>query len=231
MALDFEKVIELDSDFMEQFRSSSVNLFNQIPRPRKGDERERYVRYMHYWKLFSKSVSGRTNELMNALTDMVKDSPTIEEIEKANNLLKDFLFKDNKNLLRSISVIEKTLSVSEKNGVIIEQLRDLKKSTNEFIARLISVNWAKAGSDHVEDLYALSQVFATISMMIDSLNDEFSRNNNINIKPGMAAILYLVLRVNAYLLNKISKESLLYTLSAVRVYVYRNSTYLQRISN
>ena len=226
MLIKVEEALGLDEDIMKKFRSSSVNLYNKVPHPQKGDDRERAARYRLYWKLFGENISKRSDELINALTDMVKDFPSVEEIKAADKLLNDILCSDNKKLLQNISAMEKMLSVSEKNSVIMAQLKEMKKSANDVLSQLIEVDWAKKAADEAENMYTLSQILSMTISIIDSLNEEFSRNQNVDLGSRVGVVLYLALRTNAYFLRKITKESLLYTISAVQVYAYRNSIFL-----
>lgn len=116
--------------------------------------------------------------------------------------------------------------MNERNIVYREELKDLKKTMEKVIKELVAINWAEVSEEDSERLYSFSEVISTSNAIIDSLLSELSINSNKDVKQGMSVLLYLVLRANAYLLGKITHDSLSWTISVVQAYAYANVTYL-----
>ena len=223
----FEQVWALgrDSKLAKDLRFSSVNLFNSVPE--NSSNRERAKRFERYRRKIRDQVLSRADDIMETLTDMVKDFPSEKEIKKAGNLLKEVLkTEDGEDLVEKITNIENSLSQQEKNTVFRDELRQLKDTVEKIINELVQINWSEVSEEDSERLYAFSQVISTSNAIIDSLTTQLSINSSTDIKQGMGALLYLVLRANAYLLGKISHESLSTTISAIQAYAYSNATYL-----
>lgn len=214
-----------ESKIAKELRLSSVNLFNRIPG--NSSDRNRAKIYERYRKKIKDKVLSRADDLMDALTDLVKDFPTEKEIKKAGDLLKEVLKnKEGEDLADQLTSIESSLTQQEKNAVFRDELKQLKNTLDDVINELVKLNWAEVSEEESEKLYAFSQAITTCSNLVDSLLRHLSIDGSADIKQGMLVLLYPALRANAYLLGKISHESLSMTISAIEVYAYSNATCL-----
>lgn len=234
----FEQIKSLgpNSNLAKELRQTSVNMFNKIPG--SSGNRNRAKIYEHYQKAIKEQILSRADEFMDALTDLVKDYPSEKEIKRAGDLLQEVLktkFEEDEekederekvSLGEKIARLEATIPQSEKNMVYREELRRLKETVEKVINELVQLNWAEVSEEDSERLYAFSEVISTSNSIIDSILSELSINTNADVKQGMTVLLYLVLRANAYLLGKITHDSLSWTISAVQAYAYANVTYL-----
>ncbi|MHB8562028.1 MAG: hypothetical protein ACYDAP_12885 [Thermoplasmataceae archaeon] len=222
------KGIGPNSKLAEELRYSSINLFNTIPE--RSSDRNRAKLYDRYRIKVSKQILSRADEIMDALTELVKDFPDEREIKKSGDLLKEVLkTTEGEDLMERIASLEGTLTQQEKNAVFRDELNKLKKTLESVMKELVKINWAEVTEADSEKLYALSETISTSNSIIDSLITQLSINSGADIKQGMSVLLYLVLRANAYLLGKISSESLTSTISAIQSYAYTNATYLSTI--
>ena len=222
------KWIRPNSKLAEELRYSSINLFNTIPE--RSSDRNRAKLYDRYRIKVSEQILSRADEIMDALTELVKDFPDEKEIKKSGDLLKEVLkTTEDEDLMERIASLEGTPTQQEKNAVFRDELNKLKKSLESVMKELVKINWAEVTEADSEKLYALSETISTSNSIIDSLITQLSINSGADIKQGMSILLYLVLRANAYLLGKISSESLTSTISAIQSYAYTNATYLSTI--
>lgn len=234
----FEHIESLgpESKLAKELRKISVNMFNRIPE--SSGDRTTARRYERVQKDIREQISSRSDEIMDALTDMVKDYPTEKEIKRADNLLQEVLkskvYEDDEkegdkkmvSLADKIAKLEATVPQHEKNMVYRNELKNLKETLEKVIKELVAINWSDVSEEDSERLYAFSEMVSTSNSIIDSILSEISLNSSADIKQGMTVLLYLVLRTNAYLLGKITHNSLAWTISAVQAYAYANVTYL-----
>lgn len=223
----FEQIKGLgyDSKLFKELRLYSVNFFNRVPE--NSTDRNRAKLFERYQKIIKEQVLERADDLIDALTDMVKDFPGETDIIKADDLLKDVLrTKSGEDLADKITSLEEKLTKQEKKAVYRNELRQLNDTLENVIKELVQVNWAEVSEEDSERLYALSQAISSSKAIIDSLMEQLSIDSNVDLKQGMSILLYLVLRTNAYLLDKISLDSLYSTVSAIQVYAYSKATYL-----
>lgn len=219
------KGLDLGSKLSKDLRLHSVNLFNRVPE--NSTDRNRAKLFERYQKNIKEKILERADDLMDALTDMVKDFPSETDIIKADDLLKEALrTKSGEDLAEKITSLEEKLTKQEKKTVYRNELRQLNDTLENVIKELVQVNWAEVSEEDSERLYALSQAISSSKAIIDSLLEQLSNDSNVDLKQGMSILLYLVLRTNAYLLGKISHDSLYSTVSAIQVYAYSNATYL-----
>lgn len=134
--------------------------------------------------------------------------------------------KERVSLADRMANLEATIPLKERNIVYREELKELKRTMEKVIKELVEVNWSEVSDEDTERLYAFSEVISTSNSIIDSLLSELSINTDTDVKQGMSVLLYLVLRANAYLLGKISHDSLTWTISVIQAYAYANVTYL-----
>jgi hypothetical protein len=214
-----------NSTLAKELKMSTVNMFNKVPE--ESHDRNRAKLFQRYSSRIKERVFARSEELIDALTDLVKDFPTETEIKKAGDLLKEVLeAKDEKDLSEIIASIEESLSQSEKNTVLKEELTSLNNIIKKLMKEAMEFNWSDVEESEAEKLYSLSQILSMINSIIDSLLMELRINPDSDINNGVSALFYLTLRTNAYLMNKIQKESLDNTISAVQAFIYSHATYL-----
>jgi hypothetical protein len=214
-----------ESKVAKELRLSSVNLFNRIPG--NSSDRNRAKIYERYRKKIRDGVLSRADDLMDALTDLVKDFPSEKEIKKAGDLLKEVLKgKEGEDLAGQLTMIESSLTQQEKNAVFRDELKQLKNTLDDVISELVKLNWSEVSEEESEKLYAFSEAITTCSALVDSLLRQLSIDGSADIKQGIVVLLYLSIRANAYLLGKISHESLSMTISAIEAYAYSNADYL-----
>lgn len=233
----FEQIKSLgpDSMLVKELKKNSVNMFNRIPE--SSVDRSRAKLYGRYQKIMKEQILSRSDDFIDALTDLVKDYPSEKEIKRVEDLFQEVLKikinesgaeeeKEGVSLAERIAHLEATIPLNERNIVYREELKDLKKTMEKVIKELVAINWAEVSEEDSERLYSFSEVISTSNAIIDSLLSELSINSNKDVKQGMSVLLYLVLRANAYLLSKITHDSLSWTISVVQAYAYANVTYL-----
>ena len=226
------KTLAPDSMLVKELKKSSMNMYNRIPD--SSGERNRALLYKRYQKIMKEQILSREDEFMDVLTDFVKDYPSEKEIKRAEDLFLEVLKikinergeKEGVSLAKRIANLEASIPLEERNMVYREELRGLKKTMEKVISEMVKINWAELSEEDSERLYAFSEVISTSNSIIDSLLSELSLNNKKDVKQGISVLLYLVLRANAYLLGKISHDSLSWTISAIQAYSYANVTYL-----
>ena len=226
------KTLAPDSILVKELKKSSMNMYNRIPE--NSGERTRALLYERYQKIMKEQILSRADEFLDVLTDFVKDYPSEKEIKRAEDLFLEVLKikinesgeKEGVSLAERIANLEASIPLEERNMVYREELRGLKKTMEKVINEMVKINWAELSEEDSERLYAFSEVISTSNSIIDSLLSELSLNNKKDVKQGISVLLYLVLRANAYLLGKISHDSLSWTISAIQAYAYANVTYL-----
>ena len=226
------KTLAPDSMLVKELKKSSMNMYNRIPD--SSGKRNRALIYKRYQKIMKEQILYREDEFMDVLTDFVKDYPSEKEIKKAEDLFMEVLKiminesgeKEGISLAENIAKLEASITLDERNIVYREELKGLKKTIEKVISEMVKINWAELSEEESERLYAFSEVISTSNSIIDSLLSELSLNNRVDVSKGISVLLYLVLRANAYLLGKISHDSLSWTISAVQAYAYANATYL-----
>lgn len=226
------KTLAPDSMLVKELKKSSMNMYNRIPD--SSGERNRALLYKRYQKIMKEQILSRADEFLDVLTDFVKDYPSEKEIKRAEDLFLEVLKikinergeKEGVSLAKRIANLEASIPLEERNMVYREELRGLKKTMEKVISEMVKINWAELSEEDSERLYAFSEVISTSNSIIDSLLSELSLNNKKDVKQGISVLLYLVLRANAYLLGKISHDSLSWTISAIQAYSYANVTYL-----
>ncbi len=234
----FEQIKTLgpESIVVKELKKNSMNMFNRIPE--SSGNRNRAKLYGRYQKIMKEQILSRADEFIDALTDFVKDYPSEKEIKRVEDLFQEVLKvkintseeadegKERVSLADRMANLEATIPLKERNIVYREELKELKRTMEKVIKELVEVNWSEVSDEDTERLYAFSEVISTSNSIIDSLLSELSINTDTDVKQGMSVLLYLVLRANAYLLGKISHDSLTWTISVIQAYAYANVTYL-----
>ena len=81
------------SEIVKELKKRSMNMFNGIPEG--SGERNRAKLYKKYQKIMEEQILPRQDEFIDALTDLVKDYPSENEIKKAKDLFLEVLpYKD-----------------------------------------------------------------------------------------------------------------------------------------
>ena len=222
------------SEIVKELKKRSMNMFNGIPEG--SGERNRTKLYKKYKKIMEEQILPRQDEFIDALTDLVKDYPSENEIKKAKDLFLEVLKtkvnesvedkEEGVSLAERITRLEASIPLEEKNNLYRGELKELKKTMEKVITEMVKLNWAELSEEDSERLYAFSEVISMSSSIIDSLLSELSLNSRADLGKGISVLFYLVLRTDAYLLGKISRDSLTWTISSVQTYAYANATYL-----
>lgn len=210
----------------KDFGGSILHLFADLP---VGDptNRNRDPKILHLLRQLEDVISTRSDELINSLTDAVKDFPTLPEIERANKVTNEIFFEGiGGNLMEKIKTIEDSLTPLQKTAVLKQSLTHLRGVARRVQEEVIALNWSELEADVADSYFVVSQIISTSISLIDSLLDSLVINPNLDVRSGLISIVYLVLRLDAFLLGKISRESLDYTLSTVQVYLYSAASYL-----
>lgn len=230
------KVLGPDSVLVKELKKNSMNMFNRIPE--SSENRNRAKLYERYQRIIRDQILSREDEFIDALTDLVKDYPNEKEIKRVEDLFQEVLRvkinergdkdegKKGLDLAERIASFEATIPLTERNMVYREELKNLKKTVEKVIKEIVDFNWSEISKEDSERLYAFSEVISTSNSIIDSLLSELSINRNVDLKQGISVLLYLILRANAYLLGKISHDSLSWTISVIQAYSFANATYL-----
>lgn len=210
---------------IRNFRWSTVEMFNKVPQTKSQGKQS--MIFQKYQRIIKERILERADELMDALTDLVKDLPKESEIKKTGDLLKEVLeAKDDKDLAEKMSNVEKMLTIEEKNLVLKDQLNELKDTITKVMNQLVEINWSTVPEESSNKMYTLSQALSAMKSIIDALETQLSIDLNVDLTLGTASLIYLALRTNAYLMNKIDHLSLTRTISALQVFAYLNATYL-----
>lgn len=215
-----------DSKLKDSFRDSILHLFENLPSHDPND-RARDIRLEKLAIQFEEVIIQRGEDLINALTDSVKDFPTVQEIENANKLLNEIFSKGvGKELIERLEAAIASVPPNEKAIVTKSRLDVLRSSCEDILEKIVETDWDSAGTEASESFYEVAQVLSHSISLIDSMKYTLTVNPGADISQGISSLLYLTLRAHAFLLKKINKESLRYTIAAVQVYLYSNAPFL-----
>lgn len=215
-----------DPKLNDSFRDSILRLFENLP-SHNSKNRAQNRRLERLTIKFEGVISERGKELMDALTDSVKDFPTVQEIERANKLLSEVFNKGvGKELIEKLNAAIASVPVSEKATVIKSRLGVLRSNCNDLLEKIVETDWDSSGNELSEEFYEVAQVMSHSITLIDSMKYALTINPNTDVSQGISSLLYLTLRTLAFLLGKVSKDSLRYTVSAVQVYLFSTAPFL-----
>ncbi len=225
--LDREKVEWMgDPSLRDSFRNSILHLFENLP-SHDPQNRTQDRRLKKLVLQFEQVISQKGEELMDALTDSVKDFPTVQEIDRAEKLLDEIFNKGvGKDLIERLHTAMAKVSPSQKAMVIKERLDMLRSTCSSLLEKIAGMDWSGVEKEESEEFYDISQVMSQSISLIDSMKYSLTLDPNADISLGIASLLYLTLRANAFLLGKIERDSLGYTIAAVQVYLYSNAPFL-----
>ena len=185
---------------------------------RTRDEKARYEKILNEYEKYLKS---RADEIMDALTDGVKDFITPDEIKRIDEKIRQ-IFEDKMSieLFNRLKSVENSLSSNEKLSVMRGRLNDLKGEITKLRSELLSKRWKEI--DEAQGLTLLSQVLYLSESIIDRVLNDIDRKKSdslkeINIMMGIS--LYLLLKFMAMVKKKVTIESLVYALSSVQVFL------------
>ena len=185
---------------------------------RTRDEKARYEKILNEYEKYLKS---RADEIMDALTDGVKDFITPDEIKRIDEKIRQ-IFEDKMSieLFNRLKSVENSLSSNEKLSVMRGRLNDLNGEITKLRSELLSKRWKEI--DEAQGLTLLSQVLYLSESIIDRVLNDIDRKKSdslkeINIMMGIS--LYLLLKFMAMVKKKVTIESLVYALSSVQVFL------------
>ncbi len=206
-------------NIIPELQNKVFKVLNFMPTSfRTRDEKARYEKILNEYEKYLKS---RADEIMDALTDGVRDFITPDEIKRIDEKIKK-IFEDKMGveLFDKLKSVENSLSSNEKLSVLRGRLNDLKGEIVKLRSELLSKRWKEI--DEAQVLTLLSQVLYLSESIIDKTLNDIDRKKSdslkeINIMMGVS--LYLLLKFVAMVKKKVTTESLVYSLSGVQVFL------------
>jgi hypothetical protein len=185
---------------------------------RDRSEKARYEVIIQDYEDFLKAHS---EEIIDALTDAVKDFITPSEVSGVNDKLKTIFESElGKRLFQKLKSVEHSLKPADKNSVIKKRLSDLKGEISASRYTLLAKRWKDP--KEAETFTLFSQVLYLSEGIIERILSDIDWGNNeggeeANMLIGVS--LYLILKFIAMLKEKVTMDSLTYAVSAVQVFL------------
>lgn len=188
--------------------------------PETSTDRNKKKRYEKILKSFDEFLRHKSEEVLDALTDSVKDFLTPTDTEAIKDRL-DKVFQNElgEDLRDRITAVENSLTVSEKNSVIKSKVRELEKRLSELRGTILSDEWGESEED-TEKYVTLSQVLdLSINLVKYSLDDIdwLSKEAVEDANELIGLAFFLILKFIAMTKEKVTMESLVYALSLVQI--------------
>ena len=204
----------------ETVETPLINFFWRIPN--ESSDRNKKKRYELTLKKFQKFLSKNQEEIIDILTDSVRDFVTPSDADTLKNRL-DQAFQNElgEDLRDKLKSIENSLTPIELNSVIRSRIDEMRNTIDKVRTEILSTNWNDSGIES-ESLVVLSQILDLSHTLTESaLNDinwsSTQATEEANLFAGLA--IFLLLRFIAMINGKVTLESLVYTLSLVQIAV------------
>ena len=195
-----------------------LNFFWRIPT--ESSDRNKKKRYEMMLTKLQIFLRGKQEEIIEILTDSVCDFITPSDADKLKNRL-DNAFQNElgEDLRDNLKSIENSLDPIEKNSIIKSRIADLKNTIYKVRNDILSTKW-NTSEDETERLVILSQTLDLSNTLVESALNDINWNSTqaadeANLFIGLT--LFLLLRFIAMVKQKVTLESLIYTLSLVQV--------------
>ncbi len=200
--------------------NSLINLFNHIPET--SSDRCNKRKYERALKSFQDFLADKQEEVIDILTDSVRDFITPSDAGKIKNRLdkafQNELGVDLRDRLRSI---ENSLTTNERNSVIRFRIDNINSEVRRLRKIIISAKWSRS-LEEAEKFVILSQVLDLSDTLTRKALEDIDWSSTNAIKEANLFVyltLFLLLRFIAMVKGKVTMESLTYTLSLVQVVI------------
>ena len=195
-----------------------LNFFWRIPT--ESSDRNKKKRYEMMLRKLQVFLREKQEEIIEILTDSVRDFITPSDADKLKNRL-DNAFQNElgEDLRDNLKSIENSLEPIEKNSIIKSRIAELKDTIYKVRTDIISTKW-NTSEDETERLVILSQTLDLSNTLVESALNDINWNSTQAAEEASLFIgltLFLLLRFIAMVKQKVTLESLIYTLSLVQV--------------
>ncbi len=203
--------------YVTDLQNKFLKVLNFMPTTfRDRNERARYERILKEYENYLKS---RSDEIMDALTDSVKDFITPDEAKQINEKIRNVFENEvSKDLLKKLKSVENSLSPGDKISVLKKRLSDLKEEIESIRNKLLSSRWTDI--EDAENNTVLSQVLYLSKTIIEKILNDIEWESKEGLKEANELLgipLYLILKFIAMIKKKVTMESLTYAISAAQV--------------
>ena len=190
------------------------------PIPTESSDRNKKKRYEMMLRKLQVFLREKQEEIIEILTDSVRDFITPSDADKLKNRL-DNAFQNElgEDLRDNLKSIENSLEPIEKNSIIKSRIAELKDTIYKVRTDIISTKW-NTSEDETESLVILSQTLDLSNTLVESALNDINWNSTQAAEEASLFIgltLFLLLRFIAMVKQKVTLESLIYTLSLVQV--------------
>lgn len=195
------------------------------PIPTESSDRNKKKRYEMMLRKLQVFLREKQEEIIEILTDSVRDFITPSDADKLKNRL-DNAFQNElgEDLRDNLKSIENSLEPIEKNSIIKSRIAELKDTIYKVRTDIISTKW-NTSEDETESLVILSQTLDLSNTLVESALNDINWNSTQAAEEASLFIgltLFLLLRFIAMVKQKVTLESLIYTLSLVQVAMEEN---------
>jgi hypothetical protein len=195
-----------------------LNFFLRIPN--ESSDRNKKKRYEIAFRKLEIFLKEKQQEVIDILTDSVRDFMTPNDAYKLRTRL-DSAFQNElgEDLRDNLKSIENSLKPMEKNTIIKSKIVELRETIRQVRIDILSTNWNTSEGDS-EKFVTLSQTLDLSNTLTERALSDINWNGTQAVEEANLFIglsLFLLLRFIAMVKNKVSLESLIYTLSLVQV--------------
>lgn len=188
--------------------------------PETSNDRNKKKRYERMLKSLDVLLMDKSEEMMDALTDAVRDFLTPSDAAEIKNRL-DRVFENElgEDLREKLAAVENSLTLSDKNSVIRLKLRELEKRTTDLREEILSGKWEDS-QEEAEKYVTLSQVLDLSTNLVRYALDDINWQSTQAVKDANVLIglaFYLMLKFVAMTKQKVTMESLIYALTMVQL--------------
>ena len=204
--------------YLNALQNKTIQGFNIIPED--SSDRNKAIKYEKALQKFEKFVSDRSDKIIDALTDSVRDFLTPKDmIDMRRKFETIFSSEMGEDLREFIKTMENSLPINERNSIIKSKIIDINKEVNNIRKEILSKNWG-ISIEETEKFTVLSQMLSLSCSLIQIVIDDINWGSkdslkDVNFIVGM--VFYLIIKFIAMIKGKVTLESLNYAVSTVQV--------------
>lgn len=188
--------------------------------PKSSHDRNKAKKYEKLLNKFQEFVSEKSDDIIDVLTDSVKDFLTPNDMVSIKKRFEDIFSNEMREDLRDlIKATENSLSMQVKNSIIKSKIMDIKDEVGKVRDQILSNNWG-VSIEEAEKYTILAQVLSLSNLLIQWVIDDMDWESKGAIDDAnliMGMIFYLIIKFIAMIKGKVTLESLTYAVSAVQV--------------
>ncbi len=189
--------------------------------PATSRDRNKKAKYERILKEFEDYLRNHSDEIMDALTDRVKDFITPDEAKQINEKIRNVFENElSKTILDRLKSVENSLSPEDKISILKKRLSDLKEEIESIRNKLLSSRWTDI--EEAANNTVLSEVLYLSKAIIEKILSDIEWESKESLKEANEILgipLYLILKFIAMTKKKVTMESLTYTMSAAQVII------------